>query len=48
MLIAFLIATVGGLLMIFFKAEASLISISVLFAKFGISLAFNMVYIAMP
>lgn len=48
-IISFLMAGAGGLLLvIFFKADGTLIAIFVLFAKFGIALAFNMSYLAMP
>ena len=48
-IIAFALAAGGGLLMvIFFRADGALIAIFVLFTKFGISLAFNLSYLAMP
>ena len=48
-IISFLLASVGGLfLVIFFNAEGALIATFVLFAKFGIALAFNISYLATP
>lgn len=48
-MISFILAAVGGLLLtIFFNAEGALIAVFVLFAKFGISFAFNLTYLATP
>jgi len=48
-MISFIVAAVGGiLLVIFFNAEGALIAVFVLFAKFGISFAFNISYLATP
>ena len=48
-MISFILAGVGGLLLvIFFNAEGALIAVFVLFAKFGISFAFNISYLATP
>ena len=48
-MISFILAAVGGiLLVIFFNAEGALIATFVLFAKFGISFAFNLSYLATP
>ena len=48
-IISFILAAVGGvLLVIFFNAEGALIAVFVLFAKFGISFAFNLCYLATP
>lgn len=48
-MISFAVAAVGGiLLVIFFNAEGALIATFVLFAKFGISFAFNISYLATP
>ena len=48
-IISFVLAAGGGFLLVcFFKADGALIAIFVLFAKFGIALAFNMCYLAMP
>jgi len=48
-MISFVLAAVGGiLLVIFFHAEGALIATFVLFAKFGISFAFNISYLATP
>jgi len=48
-MISFILAAVGGiLLVIFFNAEGALIATFVLFAKFGISFAFNISYLATP
>ena len=46
---AFILAAAGGiLLVIFFNAEGALIAVFILFAKFGISFAFNLSYLATP
>ena len=48
-IISYILAAVGGiLLVIFFNAEGILIAVFVLFAKFGISFAFNLTYLATP
>ena len=48
-MISFILAAIGGfLLVIFFNAEGALIAVFVLFAKFGISVAFNISYLATP
>ena len=48
-IIAFILAAAGGLfLVIFFQADGFLIAIFVLFAKFGISFAFNVSYLSTP
>ena len=48
-MISFWLATAGGiLLVIFFNAEGALIAVFILFAKFGISFAFNLSYLATP
>ncbi len=48
-MISFILAATGGiLLVIFFNAEGLLIATFVLFAKFGISFAFNIAYLATP
>ena len=46
---AFLTASAGGiLLVIFYNASGTLIAVFVLFARFGISFAFNLSYLATP
>ena len=48
-IISYVLAATGGiLLVIFFNAEGILIAVFVLFAKFGISFAFNLTYLATP
>ena len=48
-IISFILAAIGGILLtIFFNAEGALIATFVLFAKFGISFAFNIAYLATP
>ena len=48
-IISFILAAAGGIfLVIFFQAEGALIAVFVLFAKFGISFAFNISYLATP
>lgn len=48
-MISFTLAALGGILLtIFFSAEGALIAVFVLFAKFGISFAFNIAYLATP
>jgi len=48
-IISFVLAAIGGIfLVIFFNAEGALIAVFVLFAKFGISFAFNIAYLATP
>lgn len=48
-IVAYILAAVGGIfLVIFFNASDDLIGIFVLFAKFGISFAFNLTYLATP
>jgi MFS family permease len=48
-IISFILAAIGGIfLVIFFSADGYLIAIFVLFAKFGISFAFNVSYLATP
>ena len=48
-IISFILAGAGGiLLVIFFQADGYLIGVFVLFAKFGISFAFNIAYLATP
>lgn len=48
-IISFILAAAGGIfLVIFFSADGALIAVFVLFAKFGISFAFNIAYLATP
>lgn len=48
-MIAYTLAAAGGIfLVIFYNAEGALIATFVLFAKFGISFAFNISYLATP
>jgi len=48
-IISFILAATGGIfLVIFFNADGFLIAVFVLFAKFGISFAFNVSYLATP
>ena len=48
-IISFFVAAAGGIfLVIFFSADGALIAVFVLFAKYGISFAFNVAYLATP
>ena len=47
--VSFILASLGGLLLIFlYNADGLVIGVFVLFAKFGCSFAFNLVYFATP
>ena len=47
--VSFILASTGGiLLIILYNASGLLIGVFVLFAKFGVSFAFNLVYFATP
>ena len=47
--VAFILASTGGLMLVFlYNANGLVVGIFVLFAKFGCSFAFNLVYVATP
>ena len=47
-IVAFVVASTGGLLMLFFFKMTSLMSVFTLLSKFGVSFAFNISYLGTP